>query len=363
MTLPDLQPRDEPDLYKVSKTFLLLEQGSVYTHTNTSLSIRHPINMPSRNNEHQQNNSTLPDQVIGRHAAIGANLNTAALINQESAALQHLELYQHQMHRQQYQHNGLLNAAGLNMALHPGIEGYPNITSSHRGTYMANSLLPLERTSALQNFGVNATNIVRYPPVHHNNTSLQRLSTAESYLDPPLSNKARAPLAIAKAHSKNDTRSMTKHFPSKLHEILSREDHQSYIAWSHSGKEWRVLKPNTFAKNIIPQYFQHDQYNSFMRQVNAWGFTRINFGPTTNYYTHEFFVRDRPDLCQQMRRQQRSSQGKATGAHQKQSTVRNQDSSGAGTEIENRLVEGQSEQQSRRITMDYANSCQREASV
>ena len=55
--------------------------------------------------------------------------------------------------------------------------------------------------------------------------------------------------------------SLLKHFPSKLHSILSREDFSQYLTWSPSGTAWKVLKARQFASIILPQYFQHGKEN------------------------------------------------------------------------------------------------------
>lgn len=79
-------------------------------------------------------------------------------------------------------------------------------------------------------------------------------------------------------------------FPVKLHRILSAADHEEFITWLPHGRSWRVLKPKAFEAKIIPLYFRHAKYASFMRQVNGWGFKRITQGPDHNSYYHE--VRD-----------------------------------------------------------------------
>eukprot|EP00568_Trieres_chinensis_P006663 CAMPEP_0183294098 /NCGR_PEP_ID=MMETSP0160_2-20130417/2550_1 /TAXON_ID=2839 ORGANISM="Odontella Sinensis, Strain Grunow 1884" /NCGR_SAMPLE_ID=MMETSP0160_2 /ASSEMBLY_ACC=CAM_ASM_000250 /LENGTH=323 /DNA_ID=CAMNT_0025455341 /DNA_START=89 /DNA_END=1060 /DNA_ORIENTATION=+ len=94
----------------------------------------------------------------------------------------------------------------------------------------------------------------------------------------------------------------SQNFPAKLHDILSRPGNEDIISWSPHGKAWRVYKPKAFEEKILPMYFRHSQYTSFMRQVNGWGFERIMHGPDQNAYQHEFFVRDQPTLCRKMRR-------------------------------------------------------------
>jgi hypothetical protein len=68
-------------------------------------------------------------------------------------------------------------------------------------------------------------------------------------------------------------------FPLKLHQILSNPDHQACICWLPHGKSWRLLKPSFFEQIVIPLYFRHAKYASFMRQVNGWGFKRVRTLP------------------------------------------------------------------------------------
>ena len=56
-------------------------------------------------------------------------------------------------------------------------------------------------------------------------------------------------------------------FPVKLHKILSNPEFRDYIMWLPHGRSWRVLKPKAFEEKVIPLYFRHAKYASFMRQV------------------------------------------------------------------------------------------------
>mmetsp|Transcript_41559 Transcript_41559/g.60818 ORF Transcript_41559/g.60818 Transcript_41559/m.60818 type:complete len:652 (+) Transcript_41559:255-2210(+) len=98
-------------------------------------------------------------------------------------------------------------------------------------------------------------------------------------------------------------------FPVKLHRILSNPEFRDIITWLPHGRSWRVLKPKAFEERVIPLYFRHAKYASFMRQVNGWGFKRITQGPDHNSYYHELFLRGLPHLCLKMRRPNRAKQG------------------------------------------------------
>lgn len=91
-------------------------------------------------------------------------------------------------------------------------------------------------------------------------------------------------------------------FSIKLHRILSNPEFSRIISWLPHGRSWRVLQPKIFEEKVIPRYFRHTRFSSFMRQVNGWGFRRISRGIDINSYYHELFLRGMPHLCLSMRR-------------------------------------------------------------
>jgi hypothetical protein len=91
-------------------------------------------------------------------------------------------------------------------------------------------------------------------------------------------------------------------FPVKMLAILSRDDLSHIVSWMPHGRSWRVLKPREFEVKVIPAYFEHSKFSSFIRQANGWGFRRITKGPDRNSYYHELFLRGLPHLTKQMQR-------------------------------------------------------------
>lgn len=90
-------------------------------------------------------------------------------------------------------------------------------------------------------------------------------------------------------------------FPWKLHDMLdtAAADGSDYIvSWQEDGRSFRVHKPQTFVDNVMPLYFKQTKYKSFQRQLNLYGFTRINEGPGKGGYRHKYFIRGQRNLCQ-----------------------------------------------------------------
>ncbi|KAL7487803.1 hypothetical protein ACHAW6_013387 [Cyclotella cf. meneghiniana] len=91
-------------------------------------------------------------------------------------------------------------------------------------------------------------------------------------------------------------------FPAKMHAILSNPELHHIVAWAPHGRCWRILKPRQFECYVLPRYFEHSKFSSFVRQANGWGFRRFSQGSDRNAYYQEYFLRSMPWLCKKMRR-------------------------------------------------------------
>ena len=88
-------------------------------------------------------------------------------------------------------------------------------------------------------------------------------------------------------------------FPTKLFVMLSHQHISHIIKWLPHGRSWLILNKTEFEK-ILPRYFNHSNYSSFIRQVNGWGFKRMSKPPDHNSYYHELFLRRTKHLIQFM---------------------------------------------------------------
>ncbi len=92
-------------------------------------------------------------------------------------------------------------------------------------------------------------------------------------------------------------------FPMKLYDILCNPDFHHAISWMPHGRSWRVINKEYFMAEICPRYFSQSRFESFIRQVNGWGFKRMRRdGPDQSSYYHEHFLRGYPNMIDHMRR-------------------------------------------------------------
>lgn len=91
-------------------------------------------------------------------------------------------------------------------------------------------------------------------------------------------------------------------FPAKMMAILSRPELSDIVRWLEHGRAWKVFNPREFELKVLPTYFEHSKFSSFIRQANGWGFRRITQGRDRNCYYNELFLRGLPHLCKDMKR-------------------------------------------------------------
>ena len=69
-------------------------------------------------------------------------------------------------------------------------------------------------------------------------------------------------------HKHNDQYKYLYPLPSflvNLYDILSRKDLEHIISWSPDGCSFVIFNFKEFTSKVIPQYFKHNNYSSFVR--------------------------------------------------------------------------------------------------
>lgn len=57
---------------------------------------------------------------------------------------------------------------------------------------------------------------------------------------------------------------------------MQRHDYNKIICWSEDNSEVQIKNPRKLEEVILPQYFRHSKAESFIRQLNMYGFTKRN---------------------------------------------------------------------------------------
>ncbi|TPX36638.1 hypothetical protein SmJEL517_g01303 [Synchytrium microbalum] len=114
--------------------------------------------------------------------------------------------------------------------------------------------------------------------------------------------------------SSSNVTSQRQTFVQKLYKILEDPTFQSLICWSATGQSFLVIDPTQLARTCLPKVFKHNNFTSFVRQLNLYGFHKTNRQHTRipdeerdrdsepREFFHPKFVRNRPELLVEIRR-------------------------------------------------------------
>ncbi|KAJ2068868.1 Heat shock transcription factor [Coemansia sp. S155-1] len=107
-------------------------------------------------------------------------------------------------------------------------------------------------------------------------------------------------------------------FLNKLRSMVDDRSSDDLIRWSEDGLSFVVLRHEEFAKEVLPRFFKHANFSSFVRQLNMYDFHKvphlqhgglISEGPEAESwkFSNEYFQRGQSDLMHFIQRKKKTT--------------------------------------------------------